>query len=134
MRAADRKLDFDTLMRLARQSAGVGRDCGCMIATYHGWTRIPADFPQAQMRTIGTLLDDPHTEPTYAEYHPDGTGYWSPDAPIAIRFYPYNRCTVLQCEVCGRACLSYVEGGGYYVEPRIRTLDPALVVDVPPAD
>jgi hypothetical protein len=33
--------------------------------------------------------------------------------------------------VCGRVCLSYVEAGGYYVEPRIRALDPGLLVDAP---
>jgi hypothetical protein len=33
--------------------------------------------------------------------------------------------------VCGRACLKYVEAGGYYVEPRVRALDPELIVDPP---
>jgi hypothetical protein len=61
------------------------------------------------MRTAGTLLQDPYAEPTFAEYHPHGTGYWSPDAPIAPEYFPYNRCTVQQCMVCGRACLAYVE-------------------------
>jgi hypothetical protein len=30
---------------------------------------------------------------------------------------------------CGRAFLRYTEYGGYYVEPRIRALDPALIVE-----
>lgn len=31
----------------------------------------------------------------------------------------------------GRAFLHYTEYGGYYVEPHIHRLDPALVADVP---
>lgn len=122
-------LTFAELMELARASRGVTRACACGIDGYREWTRISADFPQAQMRTAGSLAGDPYLEATYAEYHPDGTGYWSPDAPIAPRFFPYNRCTVQQCTVCGRTCLSYVEAGGYYVEPRIRALVPALLVE-----
>jgi hypothetical protein len=128
---ANETLTFDGLMELARSSSSAARACPCAIDKYGEWTRIPADFPQAQMRTVGTLAGDPYVEATYAEYHPQGTGYWSPDAPIAPRFFPYNRCTVLQCTACGRGCLSYVEAGGYYVEPRIRALDPALLVDAP---
>ena len=131
---ANQTLTFDELMALARASGSVTRACPCAIDNYREWTRIPADFPQAQMRTAGTLAGDPYVEATYAEYHPQGTGYWSPDAPIAPRFFPYNRCTVQQCMVCGRSCLSYVEAGGYYVEPRIRALDPALLVDAPLAE
>jgi hypothetical protein len=52
MFAADGKPSFDELMRLSLQSADVSRDCSCMIAGYRGWTRIPADFPQAQMRNL----------------------------------------------------------------------------------
>jgi hypothetical protein len=131
---AENKLTFDDLVALARSSATVTCNCGCGIQALREWTRIPMDFPQAQMRRIGTLLEDPYLEPTHAEYHPDRTGYWSADAPIAPRYYPYNRCTVQRCTVCGRSCLSYVEAGGYYVEPRIRALDPALLVDAAPED
>jgi hypothetical protein len=112
----------------------VTRHCACAIDSFREWTRTPVDFPQAQMRSAGTLLGDPYAEPTYAEYHPQGTSYWSPDAPIAPRYFPYNRCSVQQCTVCGRNCLSYVEAGGYYVEPRVRALDPALLVDATPAE
>lgn len=127
--SSDRKIGLEELMRLAQASSAVTRDCDCAIDSYREWTRIPPSFPEQQMRTVGTLADDPHVEATYAEHHPAGTHYWSPDAPIALRHFPYNRCSVLQCGVCGRACLKYVEAGGYYVEPRIRMLDPRLVVD-----
>lgn len=127
----DNKLQLTDLLSLAERSRAVTQPCTCAIDTYRGWTRMPADFPQQQMRTVGTLVDDPYQEATFAEYHPHGTDYWSASAPIALRHYPTNRCSVLQCSVCGRACLNYVEAGGYYVEPRIRALDPELVVDAP---
>jgi hypothetical protein len=126
----DTKLNVDDLMQLAQASSAITRDCACAIETYREWTRIPADFPEQQMRVIGTLAGDPYSEATYAEHHPAGTHYWSPRAPIALRHFPYNRCRVLLCSVCGRACLKYVEAGGYYVEPRVRALDPGLIVDI----
>jgi hypothetical protein len=126
---AEDRLGYEGLRELAQSSARVTRACACAIDSFREWTRIPVEFPQAQMRTLGTLLDDPCVEPTYAEYHRHGSSYWSADAPIAPRYFPYNRCMVLQCTVCGRSCLSYVEAGGYYVEPRIRALDRALLVD-----
>jgi hypothetical protein len=129
--AADDRLEYEGLLDLAQSSSRVTRACACAIDSFREWNRVPVEFPQAQMRTVATLLDDPYVEPTYAEYHPHGTSYWSPGAPIAPRYFPYNRCTVQQCTVCGRSCLSYVEAGGYYVEPRVRALDPRLLVDAP---
>jgi hypothetical protein len=127
-------MTVDELKSLADASAAVTQPCACAIDTYREWTRVPIDFPEETMRTVGTLVDDPYGEPTFAEYHPHGTTNWSPDAPIAPRHYPYNRAQVIQCAVCGRCALRYVEAGGYYVEPRIRALDPRLIVDVPAPD
>ena len=132
--AANDRLGLDQLMQLARSSALVTRACTCAIETCRDWNRIPVEFPQGQMNTVGRLTGDPYAEPTFAEYHPDGTSYWSPNAPIAPDYFPYNRCTVQQCRVCGRCCLTYVEAGGYYTEPRLRALDPALIVDAAPGD
>ena len=126
-----RKLNVHELMQLARDSRAITRDCACAIENYREWTRIPADFPEQQLNIVGTLADDPYVEATYAEHHPAGTHYWSPDAPLALRHFPCNRCSVQQCGLCGRACLRYVEAGGYYVEPRVRALDPELIVDPP---
>jgi len=129
--AHDNKLNADELARLAAASRAVTLPCDCAIDSYREWTRIPPEFPEAHMRTVGTLVDDPYQEAAWDEYHPAGTNYWSADAPIAIRHFPYNRCAVWQCAVCGRCALHYVEAGGYYVEKRIRALDPALIVDAP---
>lgn len=127
-------MTVDELKSLAQASAAVTRPCACAIDTYREWTRVPVDFPEESMRAMGTLVDDPYGEPTFAEYHPHGTTYWSADAPIAPRHYPYNRAEVRQCAVCARCALRYVEAGGYYVEPRIRALAPGLIVDAPAPD
>ncbi|MES2114129.1 MAG: hypothetical protein V4578_03210 [Pseudomonadota bacterium] len=124
-------LTFDTLMALARRSATVTQPCGCAACPFAGWERVPPAFPESQLRQIGTLMDDPYAEPTYTEYHPSATEYWSTLAPIAPRYFPYNRCAVVECAICGRTYLRYTEAGGYYVEQRIRALDPERLVDAP---
>lgn len=73
-------------------------------------------FPVELLRRVGSLISDPYAEPSYAEYDPAGTGYWSVDASIALRYFPYNRCDLAQCSACGRAYLRYTEAGGYYTE------------------
>jgi hypothetical protein len=128
--AHDDKLRIAALKALAASSRAVVLPCACAIDSYREWTRVPPEFPEQQMQTIGTLVDDPYQEATWDEYHPAATSYWSPDAPIAVGHFPYNRCVVWQCTVCGRCALHYVEAGGYYVEKRLRALDPDLIADI----
>lgn len=90
---------------------------------------MPASLSDSDFLEVGTLLQDPFTEPTFDEFHPQGTRYDSPDAPIAARYFPYNRCTVATCKKCARAYLRYTEAGGYFVDRRIRGLNPELLVD-----
>jgi hypothetical protein len=129
--AHDDKLNLEELQALAAQTPAGSRPGGCAIDSFREWTRVPAEFPEQHMRTVGTLVDDPFREATWDEYHPQGSNYWSPAAPIALRHFPYNRCVIWQCAACGRCALHYVEAGGYYVEKRIRALDQTLIVDVP---
>lgn len=97
-----------------------------------GWESLPASFQNDELRRIGTLRDrisiDP---PTIEEYHPARTGLWSPDAPIAPNYFPYNQSELWQCVVCARPFLRYTESGGYYHEDRIREFKPELVIDQP---
>ena len=94
-----------------------------------GWESITEDrWPAAHMQQLATLRDPEVYEPTFEEFH-QGTRYDSPNAPIALKHFPYNRCDVWQCQ-CGRLFLRYTEFGGYYVDHRVRALNPALVVDV----
>lgn len=123
------KLDFDALTALAAVSAAVKRSCACNALPLTAWESMPPSLELDQYATVGTLVEDPYTEATFAEYHPNGTRYASPDAPIAPRYFPYNRCDVSRCLKCGRHYLRYTEGGGYFTDDRIRALRPELLVD-----
>ena len=100
----------------------------CAAISARGWESLPGGFDREALRQVGTLRVPGDEEPTLLEHHPAGTNAWSPDAPIAPGFFPYNRCDVWACQGCGRPFLRYTEYGGYYVEERIRPVDPALVV------
>lgn len=124
-------LDHDALLKLTTEAARVTQPCVCTKTPLAGWTTLPLSLQDAQLNEVATLAPPDEMEPTYAEHHPAGTHYASDDAPIALRHFPYNRCTVNRCRTCGRLFLRYQEGGGYFIDQRIRALDPALVVDAP---
>ncbi|RFP14611.1 MULTISPECIES: hypothetical protein [unclassified Duganella] len=123
------KIDFAQLMLLAQTSAGVTAPCSCSTVSLAAWQRLPTSLELDRFEEIGTLMDDPYDEPTFAEYHPHGTRYESDDAPIAPRYYPCNLSQVSRCLNCGRHYLRYNEAGGYFTELRIRALQPQLLVD-----
>jgi hypothetical protein len=116
----------DQLKALVKPQSTV---CTCTIGACAGWQSMTEDrWPTAQMQACATLRDPDVHEPTFEEHHPHGTRYDSPKAPIALHYYPYNRCDVFQCGTCQRTLLRYTEFGGYYVDHRVRALDAALVV------
>ena len=108
--------------------------CQCALKNCAGWESVSDDrWPADQMQRKGTLrepLRDGQTEPSFEEFHPDGTRYDSPQAPIAPKHFPYNRCDVFACQKCGCGVLKYTEYGGYYVDNRVRLFNPELLVDV----
>lgn len=121
-----------TLLDLARRAdACAPGPCTCTKTPLDGWQSQPLSLDESQLREIGTLLSEHDPEPTFAEYLPGKIDYWSADAPIAPRYFPYNRCGVWECTSCGRLYLRYTEGGGYFVDRRIRALRLALIEDVP---
>ncbi|ODP32968.1 hypothetical protein [Pandoraea sp. ISTKB] len=125
-------LDHAAFLTLAESASNVAIDCQCTKTPLDGWASLPNSLPDTQLEVVGTLWNQQATqEPTFAEYHPDGTSYWAPDAPIAPRYFPYNRANVCRCRECGRLYLRYQEGGGYFVDQRIRHVDPARIVDAP---
>ncbi len=138
--AAIPPLGADDLRRIARDSrrarAAVQGECECAALRCAGWESLPASFDTRRLARLGRVAsvrdDDPYAEPTIEEHHPAGTRYDSVDAPIATGHFPTNRSEVWACVDCGRAFLRYTEYGGYYVDPRIRELDEALVVDTAP--
>ena len=105
------------------------RACTCALRPCAGWDSFTQErWPTAQMRQVGTLRDPDIAEPTPDEHHPEGTRYASPNAPIAVDFFPFNVSDVHACETCKKVVLRYTEFGGYYVDHRVRELDSALVV------
>ena len=103
--------------------------CSCALGACPGWESFTEErWLKDLMQPMGTLRDVDIYEPTTDEHHPDGTRYESPDAPIAVNFFPYNRCDVYGCRQCHRVLLRYTEFGGYYVDHRVREVHPALVV------
>jgi hypothetical protein len=108
--------------------------CSCALKICKGWESVSNDrWPSKQLKLDGTLrreLAQGETELSFEEFHPNGTRYDSPDAPVAVNYFPYNRADVYGCQRCGCAVLKYTEYGGYYVDQRVRLLDAALVMDV----
>ena len=105
------------------------RACNCALGACAGWESFTEErWHKDLMRPMGTLRDVDIYEPTTDEYHPNSTRYESPTAPIATNFFPYNRCDVHDCTQCHRALLRYTEFGGYYVDHRVREMNPELVV------
>ncbi len=108
--------------------------CNCALKICKGWESVGDDrWPAAQMVKAGTLrpeLPEGQLELTFEEFHPEGTRYDSPDAPIAMDYFPYNRCDVFKCTSCQCAVLKYTEYGGYYVDHRVRLVDATKVVDL----
>ncbi|MEX3895927.1 hypothetical protein [Paraburkholderia sp. BR10954] len=115
--------------RLEKQPAAA--PCECTRTPLDGWQSQPLSLDETLLEEIGTLTLEDDPEPTFSENLPNKTSYWSADAPIAPRYFPYNRCGVWQCSTCGRLYLRYVEGGGYFVDRRIRAVNADLIEDVP---
>jgi hypothetical protein len=125
-------VDAAALKALAqRAERDAAASCSCTKTALDGWQSQPLSLDETQLAEIATLMREDDPEPTFAEYRPDNVQYWSPDAPIAPRYFPYNRCGVWQCSLCNRLYLRYTEGGGYFVDRRIRALTSTLIEDVP---
>jgi hypothetical protein len=122
-------LRAEQLKTLAAQAP---HHCTCALKICKGWESVPdARWPAAQMQAAGTLrqeLAEGQMEWTFEEFHPNGTRYDSPNAPIAVDYFPYNRCDVFKCSTCQCAVLKYTEYGGYYVDTRARLVDPEMIV------
>ncbi len=115
------------LVELARQATEACADCATLASP--GWESLRGGAELSQLQRVGTLRDPAVEDPTVEEFHPQGTRGDSPQAPIAPRWFPYNRCDAWRCTRCASVFLRYTEYGGYYNDERIRQLDGALVVD-----
>ena len=115
------------LLALAQSINHEDRCETCASLNYPGWESLPAVFDQNSLKLVGTLKVEDAPE-SWEEFHPNGTQIWSPEAPIAVGYHPYNRCDLYQCIDCSRIYLRYTEFGGYYVDQRIRALNAKLIV------
>lgn len=122
-----KKLSKHDLVELAE---GVSTNCSCGVCgsvRSQGWESVPGTFPLDSLKPLGTLRIEEAPE-CWDEFHPNGTNFWSTDAPISIAHHPYNKCDIYACGDCGRKYLRYTEYGGYYLDERIRTLSKHLIV------
>jgi hypothetical protein len=124
-------LAMPRLLELAQRSAAITEPCTCISKSLAGWEGLPVSLKESQLQQVASLVAAEEEDLTLDEYHPNGTHYWSANAPIAPQFFPYNRCGVWTCTLCSRHFLRYAEAGAYHIEQRIRSLDPMLIVDVP---
>lgn len=122
-------MNLASLQEMAVRSAAVKDACNCTMKSLTGWEGWPASLREDQFRKVGSLIKEAKEDSTIDEYHPNGTSFWSLDAPIAPLYYPYNRCDVWECLKCSRLYLRYNDDGAYHSESRIRALDPGLIVD-----
>ena len=110
-------------------AASTVAECTCPLKRCAGWDSLGgADWDAAQLPAVATVRDVEVLEPTFEEYHPQGTRYESPDAPVSLAHFPVNRSDVHHCTRCGQHVLRYTEYGGDYVDPRGRRLNPDLIV------
>jgi len=125
-------LTSEDVERLAR-AHGAAQACGdCSAFASKGWEAFPSTASEKALVLLGSTWDPAHADPTVEEFHQAGSSLWSPEAPIALHFHPYNRCALWQCRSCKKPYLRYTEYGGYYEEKRIRELRPELITHVQP--
>ncbi|GCL63776.1 hypothetical protein AQPW35_28570 [Rubrivivax pictus] len=124
MHAMDDFLNAEGLRAALGPATGCDHCAGLQCA---GWESVTAPLGAPLLQPLGTLRDPAIDEPTYLERHAEGTSFWHARAPVALTHFPYNRCTVWRCPQCRRGFLQYTEAGGYYVDHRVRAIDPALI-------
>ena len=122
-----KQLNRDQLLEVAKSPKTLESCSECVSLSCPGWVSVPGYFDLAQLKVVGTLRTE-SAEQSWDEYHPHGTHLWSEAAPIALQHHPYNRADVLECVCCKRTFLHYTEYGGYYLDERIRELNPMLIV------
>ena len=122
-----KELNREQLLEIASPSRVAGSCSVCSTLTCSGWISKPGYFDLANLRVLGTLKKEGAQE-SWDEYHPEGTNFWSDNAPISLQHHPDHRCNVLECISCKRKFLHYTEYGGYYLDERVRELNKEYVV------
>lgn len=114
--------------QIAELSSLESNACSCIRGLSQGWETLPKVLEASNLlRFIGEITIDKEQDLTLDEYHPNGTHFWSEDAPIYFEFFPYNISSVWGCKHCSRAFLRFTEAGAYHSEQRIRILRTPLL-------
>ena len=111
----------------AARAAVRARCSACAPLWRPTWESVSGATQINHLSAAGSLRSEDAAE-HLDEYHPNGTHMWSPDAPIALGWHPYNQCALWTCKACDGAFLRYTEYGGYYQDERIRPLLADLIV------
>ncbi len=124
----------ERLRTLAAQAQAPCANCASLAGD--GWQSVPSSFVRDALEPLGRLpapdsADGTGYDATLHEHHPHGSDYWSPQAPIALGWFPYNRSSAWRCTHCAGVLLRTTEYGGYYEEERIRRAPCALIVAPP---
>ena len=126
--AAIQRLTHAEVQTIAHAHGAQTHCATCASVLAPGWTSWPSSVPESAVEPLGALWLAGDDEPTYDELRPAGLDGWSPEVPISLSHYPANRCGVWACVVCHKPFLRYTEYGGYYVDKRVRELDPRRLV------
>ena len=111
------------IKQIAELSSMESKACSCIRGLSQGWETLPKALEASTLlRFIGEITIDKEEELTLDEYHPNGTNFWSEDAPVYFEFFPYNISSIWGCTRCSRAFLRFTEAGAYHSEQRIRIL------------
>ena len=92
---------------------------------YLAWTKL-SQADQAQLLLIGDFKNPGNPNP-YEVYN---NQYWQPDAPIALKYYPFNGSAVYQYQQNGGLYFVYTEFSGHAPETRCRLIQPHLIVEI----
>ena len=71
------------LKELAEQHPAPTQSCECPLKRCKGWSSLSeSDWPKSSMKLVANLQDPLVSDPTFEEYHPQGTRYDSEEAPL----------------------------------------------------
>ncbi len=105
--------------------------CQCKPLQWPSWESLPDERWPAGMERVGTLREADIDEPTFEEFHLNGTRLRL--ARCAGRRVLGSARSIGATSTAAAVCslgiyLRYTEYGGYYIDHRVRLVDPNLVV------
>jgi hypothetical protein len=116
-------ISWDQLVILLDNSGIPESECEQRPKEYLGWQSLSPDF-ERELQPFANIRET-NVSKLNNEF-PSEKGYWSPESPIAAKYYPYNGCQVFRYLSC--FFLVYIEFGGHVPEKRCRLLQRKLII------